>query len=198
MYLLSNKDGIMTEDSIEKISLTLPKAVLAGLNKEASDKGREVSEHIQKVLTRHVIDTGSIDAADSNRLRLMFSLVERVVHQAKTICRNEDFSEDITLRAINACLGERQWKDDYQAFVQDDIYKSGNPLKGRINREIGFRIREGIGGMVKMIDGKVVPVKVLGNIIQSYSPMIDFDRLAVNKTDLEWTEDWLYRPATVS
>ena len=38
------------------------------------------------------------------------------------------------------------WVAGYREFVQDDIYKNGNPLKGAINRETGFRIRAGIGG----------------------------------------------------
>ncbi|NUB45201.1 hypothetical protein GEU84_012445 [Fertoebacter nigrum] len=147
-----------------------------------------MNDHIQKILTRHVIKTGSIDKADAARIVLLFSLVERAVQQARLICRNGGFSRDITLHAIMACLADVRWTADYRTYVQDDIYKNGNPLKGRINRDIGFRIREGIGAVVETTDGKVVPVKVLGSIIQSYSPMASFDPAAVEKTDLEWTE----------
>ena len=59
----------------------------------------------------------------------------------------------------------------------DDIYKNGNPLKGGINREIGYRVRAAIGGEVmKDNDGKPVLAKVLGEVIQSYTPMADYDR----------------------
>jgi hypothetical protein len=74
-------------------------------------------------------------------------------------------------------MKDPEWVSGYREFVQDDIYKNGNPHKGVINREIGFRIRAGIGGeTVKGPDGKNVTAKVLGEIIQSYTPMADFDR----------------------
>jgi hypothetical protein len=47
-----------------------------------------------------------------------------------------------------------------------------------INDQIGFRIRAGIGGVGgKGDDGKPKTTKVLGEIIQSYTPMADFDQV---------------------
>ena len=70
------------------------------------------------------------------------------------------------------------WTEGYRAYVQDDIYQNGNPEKGPINREIGFRICAGIGGVVeKGDDGRSKTTKVLGEIIQSYTPMADFDQV---------------------
>ena len=69
------------------------------------------------------------------------------------------------------------WAEAYRAYVKDDIYKNGNPEKGPINREIGFRVRAGIGGFVeKGEDKKPKQTKVLGEIIQSYTPMKDFNQ----------------------
>lgn len=113
-------------------------------------------------------------------MQLMWRLVERAVEEAKRICREGGFTSAITRDAIDACLADEEWRSGYREFVKDDIYKNGNPLKGLINREIGFRIRAGIGGtIIKGDNGKPAVAKVLGSIIQSYTPMQGFEKTAV-------------------
>jgi hypothetical protein len=147
-----------------------------------SDKAlrRDIYEHIQRVLAEHVIETKSLPSEEARMIELMWSLVDRTVDAAKAICREGGFNEDITLRAIERAKQDPRWIQDYATFVQDDIYKNGNPRKGPINREIGFRIREGIGAtVIKDPAGKSATKKVLGEIIQSYTPMASFDPEAV-------------------
>lgn len=166
----------MSNPTTMKLSMTIQTPVYKALETEARDHRRDFHEHIQRVLGEHVIKTKSLPAKEAEMIELMWSLVDRAVDAAKALCREGKFDEDITLRAIQRAKKDPQWIDDYGAFVQDDIYKNGNPRKGPINREIGFRIREGIGGtVVKGPDGKSATKKVLSEIIQSYTPMSSFD-----------------------
>lgn len=69
-----------------------------------------------------------------------------------------------------------EWAAKYRFYVQDDIFKNGNPRKGPINREIGFRIRQAVGADVeKDSNGKPMMKKVLGQVIQSYTPFTSYD-----------------------
>jgi hypothetical protein len=156
--------------------------------KKASVKLRmESTVIIQKATINFLIDQGFITAADAYRIKLFWALVDRAVQSAQQICRSGRFASSITLDAIHDCMSDTTklgpefhnwtWTEGYREYVADDIYKNGNPEKGPINREIGFRIRAGIGGFVEKDDtGKAKTAKVLGEIIQSYTPMADFDR----------------------
>ncbi len=133
-----------------------------------------------------LIKDGFIEKGEADRIKLFWALVDRAVQAAQDICRTNRFKSSITLDAIHDCMKDPaklvgqpySWTDGYRVYVKDDIYKNGNPEKGPINREIGFRIRAGIGGLVeKGDDGKSKTTKVLGEIIQSYTPMADFDQV---------------------
>ena len=170
----------MTTSATTKLSMTIFTSVYQALETEAEQTGRELHEHIQRILGEHVIRNQTIAAEEARRIELMWSLVDRAAEVARDLCRNGEFDRDITLKAIKRCMEDRQWVDDYAAFVKDDIYKHGNPLKGPLNREIGFRIRAGIGGtVVTGPDGKKATQKVLGEIIQSYTLMESYDPEAV-------------------
>jgi hypothetical protein len=170
----------MTKPTTTKLSMTLHTSVYEALQTEARNNRRDFYEHIQRILAKHVIKTKSISEEEAAMIEIMWRLVDQAVAAAKAICREGKFDEDITLRAIQLVKKDPQWVERYAAYVQDDIYKNGNPRKGPINREIGFRIREGIGGTVmKGPEGKSATKKVLGEIIQSYTPMASFDTEAV-------------------
>ena len=173
---MSNTSDENSTSRAIKVSLPLNPLIHDALKREAKLKQRELTEHIQRVLAEHVIEAKAIEQAEADRLRLFWSIVERTVEAAQGICRDGGFSSAITLNSIKTCMKDPKWVSDYQKYVQDDIFKHGNPHKGPINREIGWRIRAGIGGKI-MTDakGKVATQKVLGEIIQSYTPMESFD-----------------------
>jgi hypothetical protein len=168
-----------------KYTVPFTSAVNAALLRAAAAQRMEPTEIIQRATTNSLIEDGFIEKADADRIKLFWALVDRAVTAAQNICRANRFKSSITLDAIHDCMKDPaklngqpyNWTDGYRAYVQDDIYKNGNPEKGPINREIGFRIRAGIGGLVeKGDDGKSKTTKVLGEIIQSYTPMADFDQ----------------------
>ena len=181
--MMTNSTTISPADDTPKavkVSVPLPPSVHDALRQEAAQKRRELTEHIQRILAEHVIAEKTVEYAEAHRLQLTWSVIDRAVEKAKEICRTGGFTSAITLHAIQACTKDAQWASDYRELVQDDIFKNGNPRKGDINREIGFRIRAGIGGKTVINpDGKVAVAKVLGEIIQSYTPMESFDADAV-------------------
>lgn len=163
-----------------KVSLPLAPVIHEALQGEAVLKQRELTEHIQRLLAEHLIKEDLLKPSQAYNLQLKWRLVDRAVEVAQEICRSGEFSSKITLDAIRTCMKNPEWVAGYREFVGDDIYKNGNWLKGEINPEIGYRIRAGIGGRtVRKADGKAATVKVLGEIIQSYTPMQSFDSTAV-------------------
>ena len=130
---------------VTKFSQSIPTPVYSALQRKAQELGRETHEHIQRVLTQHVIDQQTIATDDAERLKLTWHVVDQCVETAKRICRDGGFSEHITLEAIQHCTRDPSWLEDYARCIEDDVYKHGNPLKGPINRAIGAQIRAGIG-----------------------------------------------------
>lgn len=142
----------------------------------ASAAGMEPIEFIQRATINSLIKDGYIDKAEAARITLYWRTVDQVVSAAQALCGDGKFSSSITLDAIHECMTDPTWLEGYKVLVKDDIFKNGNPEKGPINREIGFRVRAGIGGVtVKDENNKPKTVKVLGEIIQSYTPMAKYD-----------------------
>jgi hypothetical protein len=163
-----------------KLSLRLDALIHAALQKEGQAKGREIGEHIQRILTEHAIHQKLLDDATGMEYKMMWSLVHRAVETARRICRDGGFATDITLKTFQKCMEDKLWAAEYESYVKDNPYKHGNPRKSPINKEIGFRIREGIGGkVVKLSNGKPAKTPVVGEIIQSYTPMGSFNSDAV-------------------
>jgi hypothetical protein len=162
-----------------KYTVPFTAAVNRGLLLAAKTERMEPTEIIQRATINRLIDAGYLSESDAARIRLFWRLVDRTVIAAQNICRDGGFRSSITLDAIHLCMKDPAWLHGYKVYVKDDIFKNGNTEKGPINREIGFRIRSGIGGVTeKGADGKAVTVKVLGEIIQSYTPMADYERAA--------------------
>ena len=161
---------------VTKLSLSLPSPVYAGVKKKARQLGRDPHEHIQRVLTQHVIDQRAIADDAAERLQLTWQVVDPCVDTARQLCRDGRFSPHITLEAIRQCTRDPSWLEKYAQCIEDDVYKHGNPLKGPINRAIGAQIRAAIGGVVKKdSNGKPAMKRVLGEVIQSYTLFDAFD-----------------------
>lgn len=167
------------EPEAVKVSLRLDARIHAAIQNEGRVKGREVGEHIQRLLAEHAIEQKLLDDATVVEFEMKESLVQRAVDTACRIIRDGGFAPDITHKAFNVCMADPEWAADYEAHVKDNPYKHGNRRKGPINKEIGLRIRKGIGGRVKLSDGKPVKIPVVGSIIQSFTEMESFNSDAV-------------------
>lgn len=162
-----------------KHTLTLLVPLYDALKLSAAKMGLEPNEVIVNLIADYTIDDGTLDEYTRKRFLMGRELINQVVEVARRRCREGKFAPTITLDAIGECTDDPAWAATYREYVEDDIYKHGNPLKA-INREFGFRVRAAIGGRVKKDDnGKPINVKVTGAIIQSYTLMDEFDKTLV-------------------
>lgn len=163
-------------DKVTKLTLTLPTSVSQALKASAAQQGLEPYEVIQDLVIEHVIRAGTLDKETQAQLEAYKWAVARAVEVAKKRLRDGAPIETLTPDTFATCAQDTEWASKYRAYIQDDIYKNGNPRKGPINREIGYRIRSATGAEVmKDASGKAILRKVLGNVIQSYTPFTSFD-----------------------
>lgn len=155
-----------------KISLFLERAMLSALHEDAAACGRDTTEHAERILVEYLINGHLIDPLAGYKKRVFWYLTECAVYEALELCRGGKRSRTITLDAIRVCTRDHVWASLYRFYVGDDIFKHGLPAKGEINREFGWKIKRAVGGEVeKDANGKPVNQKVLGEIIQSFTPL---------------------------
>lgn len=163
-------------EKVSKHTLTLPDGVYSALTASAERVGLEPNELIQELIVERVIKDGTLDEATTQHIKAYKWLVAASVERAKALCRAGKFSPALTADVFEASAADPEWAAQYRFYVQDDIYKNGNPRKGPINREIGYRIRAAIGAEVeKDAKGATALKKVTGLVIQSYTPFTSFD-----------------------
>ena len=161
-----------------KHTLTLLVPLYEALKRSGKKQGLEPNETIVNLIAEFTTRDGTLDDYTAKRFAMSQKLINEVIDVAQRRCQQGKFTPAITLDAIQECTADRAWADMYREYVEDDIYKHGNPLKA-INREFGFRIRAAIGGTVqKDTEGKPINVKVAGEIIQSYTLMEKFEQAA--------------------
>jgi hypothetical protein len=154
-----------------KVSLRLDPRLFAAIEKHL-EQGREISEVLTEIILQHALAQGWVDPALGEEFGLKKQLVAEAVETALALLRDQTVCPpDIINRAFDVCRAKKPWLTDYEKFVGDNPYRNGNPRKRLINREIGLRIRQGIGGEVDKIDGIPIKVPVTGSIIQSYTKM---------------------------
>ncbi len=162
-----------------KHTLTLLDPLYDALKLSAAKLGLEPNEVIVSLIAEHTIKDGTLDDYTAKRFLMGRELIEQVVEVARRRCREGQFAPTITLDAIQECTDDPAWIAKYRDYVEDDVFKHGNPLKA-INREFGFRIRAAIGGSVqKDADKKPINVKVAGKIIQSFTLMEAFNETRI-------------------
>lgn len=162
----------MYKDKINAIalSLRLDAAIHEALLQEAKAQGREIDEHIKRILAKYAFDKKLLEGTSREEIEKRWSLVQRAVEVAISICRRDGFCPEITCKAVHECSQDPQWLADYEFYVRDNAFKHGNPRKTKINREIGNSICKALGARaVKRADGKSKMVHVLGSIIQTYT-----------------------------
>ena len=154
-------------------SISLPGWLNHAVQQAVAADGGEVSLIVHRALVPYLRDRGFLAQAEAERFELFWRLVNHVVLKAREIANNGKFPDTITLDAIHLAMKDEWWVTGYQTYIGADIYRTGIAEKGPINREIGFRVKEALGAQVKKdANGKAVTAKVLGEIIQSYTPLV--------------------------
>jgi hypothetical protein len=164
-----------------KRSVVMPSRLDQALVELAAAQNRDANAYVVQVLEDHAVSVGALAPEHGGEVAAFWSLVDRVCDSAKELCRQGAFVPEITLKAIQHRIeSDPDWVADYRRHVGDDIYKTGNPRKGPINREIGSRVKKAIGATIREDEpGKPAKLKVLGSIVQSVTLMESFDPDAV-------------------
>jgi hypothetical protein len=167
---------ILQVDKVTKHTITLPDGVYKALEASAERQGLEPNDLIQDLIVEHVTVAGTLDTTTQEQILAFKWLVAKAVEYAKDECREDRFRPSLTADTFKACTEDPEWAARYRFYVQDDIFKNGNPRKGPINRAIGNRIRQAIGAEIeKDSKGASALKKVLGMVIQSYTPFTSYD-----------------------
>jgi hypothetical protein len=155
------------------VSVSMPGWLHQAVQRAVATDGGEVSLTVHRALVPYLKARGFLSQAEAERFELFWRLVNHVVLKAKEIAHDGKFPESITLAAIHMAMKDEWWVTGYQTYIGADIFRTGIAEKGPINREIGFRVKEALGAQVKKdANGKVMTAKVLGEIIQSYTPLV--------------------------
>ena len=155
-----------------KLSISLNTAVHADIEAISATQKMDLNEVIQRALADFAWKEGALDEEDYKELKMTRELIDQAVQTALDICDRDGFRSDITYEAIKTCKQDERWVETYKTLVGGDIYRNGNPRKGAINRQIGFRIRFATEARPRLSsNGRPENVKVTGEIIQSYTPL---------------------------
>ncbi|MDK2756813.1 hypothetical protein [Blastomonas fulva] len=153
------------------ISVSLRPAVNAALTAAATAENKDLTDYVTDILERHALDGPFMTEQDKSDLELLHSLTERVVETAVRLVAEGQFRDSITADSIAICEQDEKWLADYRKYVRDEPYKNGNPRKGNINPNFGYWVKKSLGAKSKMKDKKAENRKVLGSVIQSYTPL---------------------------
>ena len=164
---------------------------LPDFNGHSISKGEEteLAERIQRFVVERgshtddfefYIDMDFLDFCEAERSMLKSRLVAQVVKTARELCRTGRFDSALTLNAIRRCKEDRNWLRDYSRFVGGGIYDNRNPLKRQINPDFGKKILLAVGAnKLTGSNGKPIREKVPDEIIQWYTPFMNFNATAV-------------------
>ena len=160
----------MSAEYTIKFSLRLDAPVFRAIEQEADHKGREVVEHIQRILGDYASKNNLMKEEEIKEYELRWGLVDRACDLAVEREHKIGFEETIIGDAIKDCEADEKWLASYEKYVQDNPYKHGNPRKGLINRELGRQIKIKMKAVaIKGPDGKPKKKPVTGSIVQSYT-----------------------------
>jgi hypothetical protein len=163
--------GTKMPEQKTRISLSILSPVYEALELEARDQTLDVVDLAERILEEHALAGSFMNADDKGDVRMYRSLIQRVINAASSLVEKDGFCDSITADTVAFCMTNAEWRADYSKYIGGDAYKNGNPKKQNINPSFGYWIKKTLGAKSKMKNGKPENRKVLGSIIQSYTPL---------------------------
>jgi hypothetical protein len=87
----------MTEELTTKLSFRLNSTVYVALSKCAKDCGYETLAYIQKVLSKHAVESGYMSPDDAKKVSTTEELIELAVEKSKALRERGLFTQDFVL-----------------------------------------------------------------------------------------------------
>jgi hypothetical protein len=125
---------------------------------------------IEEFVVRAVLDEPTIlPDLEHKRLSAEITLMQ-MVHQTALEFLSTRWDEDTTCKIFEKI--ESDYLAIYTSAVGGNPYKGGNPIKSRINKQIGARVRVVLGAEVwKSANGTPEKGSVSGGLIRSYTKL---------------------------
>ena len=159
----------MSEEHTTKLSFRLNSAVYAALSKCAEANHYETMAYIQKVLSKHAVESGYMKTEEAEKVSAIEDIIDRAVQKSKELYKQGLFTEDFVLTVFQHLMTDTEFLPRYEKVIGGDAYTSGLPGKSPLNMYLGSYIKNAIGAHSKMMNGKPVRVQVKNEPIQSYT-----------------------------
>lgn len=159
----------MTDEHTTKLSFRLNSAVYVALSTCAEASHYETMAYIQKVLSKHAVESGYMNPDQAKKISESEDIIELAVEKAKALYEQGLFSEDFVLTVFQYLMADTEFRSKYEKVIGGDAYTSGLSGKTPLNMYLGWYIKNAIGADPKMMNGKPVRVQVKNEPIQSYT-----------------------------
>jgi hypothetical protein len=158
-------------ETLVAMTIRLETVVSDALANVAQREGQEVADYAADILTSHVLpDVKKLDAVAGKRLTAELEVKARAIEIARRLTR-QAFDPDVTLKVFQEIRRDDELHKLYLRAIGDRAGdERGNPIKARINRNLGAAIKVAVGALAaKTANGHPVKVPVSGQLIFSYT-----------------------------
>jgi len=164
----------MTEELTTKLSFRVNTAVFDALSKCAEDNGYEPMAYIQKVLSKHAVESGNMSPDAETKVRAYDELFELAVEKSRALYKQQGlFDKDWNLTVFRHLMGDAIFRSKYEKTIGGDAYASGLPGKTPLNMYLCWYIKNAVNAVPETTpDGKPVRVQVKNEPIQSYTRLL--------------------------
>jgi hypothetical protein len=152
------------------MSFRLNSAVYDALKACAAASGYETMAYIQRILSKHAVESGYMSPADATKAESYDELFELAVKKARALFEQGLFDQDWTLTVFRHLMADAVFRPKYERTIGGDAYDAGLPGKTPLNMYLGWYVKNAIPAEpLTASDGKPVRVQVKNEPIQSYT-----------------------------
>lgn len=156
-------------DTSPKYQIRLHADVAAAIEALAKSAGYETSAYIQMVLTRHVLDSGTLPDQAATRLAAREGVIAQFIALAQKLKADGRFDTHFQKTVFMEAMNDEKLRALYETAVGGDAFTDGLPGKTPLNMYLGWYIKNAVGAEVQMKDGKPARTSIRNAPIQSYT-----------------------------
>lgn len=162
----------MSTAPLVQITLRIETAVSHALARQAAGAHQETADYAADLLAGAVMGTLEQDDPDeARRLQAELEVKTRAIAIARDLLRG-GFDPNVTLKVFKRIKADETLRDLYErAIGKRPGNDRRNPIKARINRNLGSTIKTAVGAVPHTVDGNVVKVQVTDEFILSYTQL---------------------------
>lgn len=162
------------EHALTPMTVRLESNVNRALAERARKAGQETADYAADVLARDAMpELEATNFEEAQRVQAELELKKVVIAFAVTETNRNGFSSDITLKAFKYVKTSETVRLLYERAIGGRPGdERGNPIKHRINRNLGAAIKTALHAAPQTINGNPVKAQVSGEFIRSYTPLV--------------------------